>query len=244
MRALKPALIATSVALALAGTAAHGQANMSARPTAPSGTATTTTTTSAPGGSATGTPGTTAGTSISGTSSGDAFTGSSRNPTSGQTSGTSQSGTSTGDAFSGSSRGNAPAVGSASTANPLGRDSGAIFNANGERIGTTMGTGVGVVNPDTGVISAGTDAAAASGNAAAGAGVNGNANVNAATADTRIGAATTPELDQAARRELQRQRRTVERKGQMMHSVAPRTSVDRTDQMPDDSTPLLSPARR
>jgi hypothetical protein len=240
MRALNPVLIAASVALALAGTAAHAQANMSARPTAPSGTATTTTTTSVPGGSATGTPGTTAGTSISGTSSGDAFTGSSRDATSGQTSGTSISGTSSGDAFTGSSRGNAPAVGpGATTTNPLDRNAGAIFNANGERIGTVMGTG-GVINPDTGVIASGTDTGATTS-----ANANNTANLNGATADTRIGVVTsTPELDQATRRELQRQRRTVERKGQMMHSLAPRTNVDRTDQMPDDSTPLLSPSRR
>jgi hypothetical protein len=101
--------------------------------------------------------------------------------------------------------------------------------------------GTGVVNPDTGAIMGGTDTAGFTTSANA----NNNASLNGAIADTRIGVATsTPELDQAARRELQRQRRTVERQGQMMQSIAPRSNVDRTDQMPDDSTPLLSPSRR
>jgi hypothetical protein len=138
----------------------------------------------------------------------------------------------------------------ANTSNPLDRNAGgAIFNANGERIGTLPG--IGVVNPDTGAIVGGSGAIVGGAGTTGGtdtstsANANNNATLNGATADTRIGASTaTPELDQAARRELQRQRRTVERKGQMMHSIAPRSGVDRTDQMPDDSTPLLSPARR
>jgi len=47
-------------------------------------------------------------------------------------------------------------------------------------------------------------------------------------------------LEKAARETRER----VARKGQVLNSVAPRTDVDRTDQMPDDSTPLLSPSRR
>lgn len=47
-------------------------------------------------------------------------------------------------------------------------------------------------------------------------------------------------LDRAARETRER----VARKGQVLNSIAPRTDVDRTDQMPDDSTPLLSPSRR
>jgi hypothetical protein len=89
------------------------------------------------------------------------------------------------------------------------------------------------VNPDTGVVVTDTGAVTTV--------PSGNTN---GSASTPLGAATTPELDRATRREAQHARKTVERKGQMMNSIAPRTNVDRTDQMPDDSTPLLSPSRR
>jgi hypothetical protein len=161
---------------------------------------------------------------------------------SGTTAGTSISGTSSGDAFTGSSRGNAPPVGPAAgssatfTNNPSA--TGGIFNANGERIAPF------IVNPDTGALMNGPvtyGTAIGSGDNAS----NASANATGASADTRVGAAaSTSELDQATRREAQHQRRTVERKGQMMQSIAPRSNVDRTDQMPDDSTPLLSPSRR
>jgi hypothetical protein len=251
MRALTPAFVATSVVIALAGTAAQAQIGGAARGTAPS--ATTTTTTSTPsnatvgGYGASGSAGTTAGSSVSGTSSGDAFTGSSRSATSGQTAGSSVSGTSSGDAFSGSSRGNAPPVGPAAgnngLSNPVDRNaSGAIFNANGERLFVPEAAGVAAGTYGTGGMVSGSPASGYSANDNAGAG-NGAAGGTGA-ADVRTGATTTPELDQAARREAQRIRKTVERKGQMMNSIAPRTEVDRTNQMPDDSTPLLSPARR
>jgi hypothetical protein len=148
----------------------------------------------------------------------------------GTTAGTSISGTSSGDAFSGSSRGNVPPIGAAAgtnatfNTNPDRNATGAIFNANGERIGTA------IINPDTGLIVNDTTAVT-------------TASVGSAESAS-IAVVPTPEIDKAARREAQRQRRTVERKGQMMQSIAPRTSVDRTDQMPDDSTPLLSPSRR
>jgi hypothetical protein len=206
MRTLTPVLIATSVAIALAGaTTAQAQTNSAARGTAPSATTTTTPSGSTNSLGASGSAGTTAGRSISGTSSGDAF--------------------------SGSSRGNVPPVGPASArTNGLDRNAtGAIFDANGERIGPA------VVNPDQ----------PASGAVTANSADNAMANANAATSDNgRVGETPTPELDEAARREVQRARRTVERKGQMMQSITPRTNVDRTDQMPDDSSPLLSPNRR
>src|ERR1700694_3076765 len=106
MRKPTPAFLATSMAIALACTAAQGQMNSAARGT-PASATTTTTTSNSPG--TLGASGTTAGTSISGTSSGDAFTG--------------------------SSRGNAPPVGPAAgssatfTNNPSAM--GGIFNANG-----------------------------------------------------------------------------------------------------------------
>jgi hypothetical protein len=126
-----------------------------------------------------------------------------------------------------------------------------MFNANGERLG--------VLVPDSGVLSTGPAGYGAAGYGASGggggggmdsggnpAGANaGGGGMNAAGVDNgRAGSLTmTPELDRAARRELQHERQVVERKGQMMHSIAPRTNVDRTDQMPDDSSPLLSPRR-
>jgi hypothetical protein len=185
--------------------------NSGARGTPPSAT-TTTTTSNSPGTlGAAGSAGTTAGTSISGTSSGDAFSGSSRGnvPPVGAAAGTNTTAAGTNTTFT----------------NNLDRNAtGAIFNANGERIGTA------IVNPDTGFIVNDTTAATT---ASVG-------SVNSAS----IAVTSTPELDKAARREAQHQRRTVERKGQMMQSIAPRSNVDRTDQMPDDSTPLLSPSRR
>jgi hypothetical protein len=67
---------------------------------------------------------------------------------------------------------------------------------------------------------------------------------NASSTNNAGAATSTLELDKATRREAQHQRKTVERKGQMIQSITPRSNVDRTDQMPDDSTPLLSPSRR
>jgi len=51
-------------------------------------------------------------------------------------------------------------------------------------------------------------------------------------------------LDAKLAKDARDTRERVARKGQVLNSVAPRTNVDRTDQMPDDSTPLLSPSRR
>jgi hypothetical protein len=47
-------------------------------------------------------------------------------------------------------------------------------------------------------------------------------------------ATPTPELDAATRAAAARERAKVARKQQLMHSITPRTNVDRTDQMPDD----------
>jgi hypothetical protein len=51
-------------------------------------------------------------------------------------------------------------------------------------------------------------------------------------------------LDESARRENARTRAKVQRGGQMLYSVTPRTNVDRTDQMPDDNSPLMNGTRR
>jgi hypothetical protein len=67
---------------------------------------------------------------------------------------------------------------------------------------------------------------------------------NSGATDQGTATTSSPVLDEATRREANKQRRTVERKGQMMQSITPRTEADRTHQMPDDSTPLLAPGRR
>ena len=64
---------------------------------------------------------------------------------------------------------------------------------------------------------------------------------NGGTSVSRSGAAL---LDEDARREKARTRATVSRGGQMLHSVTPRTDVDRSWQMPDDNSPLLNGTRR
>jgi len=51
----------------------------------------------------------------------------------------------------------------------------------------------------------------------------------------------TPELDAATRAAERKLRAKSARKQQLMHSIVPRTNVDRTDQMPDDP---ISPAVR
>jgi len=64
------------------------------------------------------------------------------------------------------------------------------------------------------------------------------------TVPTAPAAATptpTPELDAATRAAERKLRAKTARKQQLMHSITPRTNVDRTDQMPDDP---ISPAVR
>jgi hypothetical protein len=51
----------------------------------------------------------------------------------------------------------------------------------------------------------------------------------------------TPELNAATRAAEKKLRAKTARKQQLMHSITPRTNVDRTDQMPDDP---ISPAVR
>ncbi|MGE5615454.1 MAG: hypothetical protein ACM3X5_00920 [Bacillota bacterium] len=50
----------------------------------------------------------------------------------------------------------------------------------------------------------------------------------------------TPEINVATRRVANETHRKVARNEQLMHSIAPRTDVDRTAEMPDDPTPLFS----
>ncbi len=166
------------------------------------------------------------GTSTSSSGLATSGSGASANPTAGQSSGSTITGTSTGDVFSGSSRGNAPPVGPASVNSPT-TDTFATATNN-----AFVGSGVvitnGVTPSDMGVNANGELV----GNPAAN--VNTSIAPNAIPDAGRIGAVVAPELDQAARREVQRERNVAARKGQRLYSITPRTSVDRTDQMPDD----------
>jgi hypothetical protein len=240
MRKITPVFVMASLAIAVTGTSTMAQtagsstatAGTRAAAAAPASTAPSSTS-SASSGNAAGVNNSSPSTNVSNNGAGSnsaatqgvtAGTGS----TAGQSSGPSQSGTSSGDAFSGSSRGNAPAVGSASVNAPT-PDTGsrpdllpgnpilsndAALNANGERMG----------------------------NAEASTTSSGNVQADVASGGT-IGAVVSPELDRATRREAQRQRATVQRKGQMLNSITPRTSVDRTDQMADDPpSPALTPS--
>jgi hypothetical protein len=56
-----------------------------------------------------------------------------------------------------------------------------------------------------------------------------------------VATTATPELDAATRAAERKLRAKTARKQQLMHSIVPRTNVDRTDQMPDDP---VSPAVR
>jgi len=56
--------------------------------------------------------------------------------------------------------------------------------------------------------------------------------------------AAAPELDAAMRSSETRTRAKVARKGQLLHSIAPRTNNDRSDEMPDDPvSPAITPPR-
>ena len=65
-----------------------------------------------------------------------------------------------------------------------------------------------------------------------------------AAAETQQSLAASRALDARLDKSARETKERVARKGQVLNSIAPRTDVDRTDQMPDDSTPLLSPSRR
>jgi len=67
--------------------------------------------------------------------------------------------------------------------------------------------------------------------------VNAASNANIVAANTIT---PTPEINAATRRVANETHRKVARNEQLMHSIAPRTDVDRTSQMPDDPSPLFS----
>ena len=66
----------------------------------------------------------------------------------------------------------------------------------------------------------------------------------APAAETQLNAAASRALDARLERSARETRARVERKGQVLDSVAPRTNVDRSNEMPDNPGPLLSPGGR
>jgi hypothetical protein len=156
-----------------------------------------------------------------------------------QTSGTSQSGTSTGDAFSGSSRGGAPAVGEVA-ANTLTTTGQPVTNPTGVFNGPT---GIPIV-VDNGAVAAGAvtlngERIAANPATATITGV--DLGYAGAAIVPQVGVATSATATTPAERKELRKRQNLPRNGQLLYSIAPRTNVDRTRQMPDDP---ISPALR
>ena len=156
-----------------------------------------------------------------------------------QTSGTSQSGTSTGDAFSGSSRGGAPAVGEVA-ANALTSTGQPVTNPTGVFNGPT---GIPIV-VDNGAVAAG--AVTLNGERIAANPANPtitgvDLGYAGAAIAPQVGVATSATATTPAERKELRKRQNLPRNGQLLYSIAPRTNVDRTRQMPDDP---ISPALR
>jgi len=158
-------------------------------------------------------------------------------PAPGETSGLSINGTSTGDAFSGTSRGEAPPVGAVAASG--------VTNTNETGINTVIGTNGALGFPvivDNGLVAPGTVSINGElmGNPAGNAVVASNGAILSGSAFVpQVGVATT-ENDPRVRRELDK-RRNLKRNGQLLYSIAPRTNVDRSWQMPDDP---ISPALR
>ena len=163
-------------------------------------------------------------------------------PTPGQTSGVSIAGTSTGDAFSGTSRGEAPAVGALAASGVTTNTSETGINtalASNGPLGFPVVIDNGLVAPGTVSINGelmGNPAATAGGNAIV---ASNGAILSGAAIAPQVGVATS-DNDPLVRRELNKRRR-LKRNGQLLYSIAPRTNVDRSWQMPDDP---ISPALR
>ncbi len=126
---------------------------------------------------------------------------------------------------------------------PSNQTSGAV--ASGQRTsGVNAAIAPGVTNP--GIATAGTVGAAEAGLVATEV-ISANGEripvITAATVlqEPATTAAPAPQLTPAERAAAQRMRATTARKGQLMHSITPRTENDKSDQMPDDP---ISPALR
>jgi hypothetical protein len=242
MRKLIPVHVAASVVIAIAGTSAFAQT------TAPGAGIRNATVTSAPqigGGqntttrSSTGTP----------TTTGSVFKPSEpvgtdvRNQQNLQaTQGTRSSGPSPTSTTTATSTTNGTGTGSSSV-----NGSGSVTNPNGtgtDTSGTNTGTNTvtapllfnGVIGSDMGTSDAVyADNGASSNNQVGVNGANG-VNAGAATNDTVRSSAN---LDRVIK-QAERDRRKIGRNGQLLYSIAPRTNVDRSNEMPDDGpTPAL-----
>jgi hypothetical protein len=109
-----------------------------------------------------------------------------------------------------------------------------LTDANGQPL-TLDSRGMIGVAPQGGV---GTDSGAAGGN--------GNTQVVVLNPGDLAGSVTsTPELDRATRKELNKMKLASRSNKQLLNTIAPRTNVDRTDQMADDplSPALTTPSR-
>jgi hypothetical protein len=118
--------------------------------------------------------------------------------------------------------------------------------------------GTGVIypgGPDLGTTGSGTNGTATTGSGYGGSSAGGStgASVNggvggtnaAARGSITAGGIASPELNAATRREARKERAVVQRRGQMLESITPRTNVDRSNEMPDDpvSPALATPDR-
>ena len=269
MRKATNTILAASVALALAG-AAQAMTVRSGNgtpfvPTQPVPAATNTGTTGTTGTGTTGTgttSGTTTTTTTTTTGTGTTTANTTTPSTSGSTSGVSQVGTSTGSVLvdaqnrnlavqsqvRGSTAGGSSSTTATSTLNGVGvgtspattttTTGGNIFGSTGGFVVTDNGTGtagiVNGVNANGERIGLQADLSSLSPNAA-------EAPVIAVQAAPGVTAAEESVLE---RRELNK-RRNLRRDRQLLYSIAPRTSVDRSDQAPNDPiSPALTPPPR
>ena len=230
MSKLSPTYFAASVVLALIGTSVGAATSIVSTPRVVGGTAMTATTKSPAITSAA--PSATASTSTSGGSS----SGTSTDTSTGTSTGTSTDGVTAGGTTS-----NTTAAGGTATATPTafrnGRAGGVIIlnngtlegvDANGERVGgQVVAEGTSGLSPN-----------------ASASGLSPNALAETDVVVTQSGSSViVPELSAVERKEL-RKRHNLGKNQQLLNTVAPRTSVDRTGQMPDDPpTPALTGSR-
>ena len=227
MSKLSPTYFAASVVLALIGASASAATSIVSTPRVVPGTAMTATAKSPSLTAAA--PTATASTSTSGGSS-------SGTSTDGTTTGTS-TGTSTDGTTTGGTTSTTAAAGGTATATPTvfanARARGVIIidnglDANGERVGgQVVAEGTSGLSPN-----------------ASASGLSPNALAETDVIATQSGSSViVPELSAVERKEL-RKRHNVGKNQQLLNTIAPRTSVDRTGQMPDDPpTPALTSSR-
>jgi hypothetical protein len=146
---------------------------------------------------------------------------------------------------------NGGANGAASAATSNGANAAASAGSGGT-LSSDIGTGAFYAYPAYGADMSGTTSSngtaygangGANGSGGGGAIGAGNGGVSAGTTSGGYAGAAmaTPEINSAVRREARKERATVERRGQMLYSITPRTHGDLSWQMPDDPvSPALS----